>query len=428
VKHALIFLLAPLLVTVCGLHMRAQNPPPNASGEPGPTASTELANLGLPTISVTNFGAKGDGITDDTAAINSAISSCTARTAPHNGCVLYFPSGIYRTTGLSLSAFVHIKGDGWATSVIQLAPHTASDVLTIPVDAFNFSIYGITLDGNARNGGRGNCLSTATTGTGPAEWNTANKKTAPTNAQKWGHIEEVMFSNCSGDGIHINPFNYMLFFDNFYAFGNGVYGLYMQGTNSSFTNFQIERNGTAGIHVSNSNNRFTSGEVIWNGGSVNTEAAVYVTGSRNVILGVETEDNYTNGFFDGGTDNIFAACLSDANGYDHGNTDKSSRNASGFVIGGTGGIYIGDKVTSYRGRLPDGNFATEWPYRMLDPQQSRIDISYDNTNQPPPNSMAMPQVEKPTAGRAACIKSSGPPVFIGFCSTAVSSSGTCKCD
>lgn len=409
--------------------LSAQSSPSIPSAEtPTNTGSTAIANLALSTLSVLSFGATGNGSTDDTAAINAAMSACTARTIPHNGCILYFPSGVYRTTGLSLSSYIHIKGDGWATSVIQLAPHTASDVLTIPLDAFNFSIYGITLDGNARHGGKGNCLSTAKTATGPAEWNTANKQTAPANAQKWGHVQEVMFSNCAADGIHITPYNYMLFFDNFYAYGNGVYGLYTQGTNSSFSNFQIERNGTAGIHVANSNNRFTSGEVIWNGERVSTEAAVYVTGSRNVITAVETEDNYTNGFFGGGADNIFAACVSDSNGYARGNTDKSSRVASGFVIGGRGGIYAGDKVTSYRGRLPDGNFTTEWPYTITNPQQSRIDISYDGTNQPPPHSTALPQVETPAAGHAACVKSAGPPVIIGYCSTRIDSSGACTCN
>src|SRR5271155_2507736 len=229
------------------------------------------------------------------------------------------------------------------------------DVLTVPASAFNFSIYGLTLDGNAAKGGAGNCLSIAATPTAPAEWNTSNKRTAPVNAQKWGHVEEVMFSHCSADGVHINAYNYMLFFDNFYAFDNGVYGVYTQGTNSGFTNFQIERNGTAGIHIANANNRFTSGEVIWNGAIVNTEAAVYVSGARNIITAVETEDNYTNGFFDNGSDDEFIGCVSDSNGYVKRNPSASSRIASGFILAGTSGIYLGDKVTSYRGRLPDGN-------------------------------------------------------------------------
>jgi hypothetical protein len=325
----------------------------------------------------------GDGRTDDTAAINSAMAACVARALPHNGCVLYFPAGVYIITGLTIRSYVNMKGDGWGASVLLLKPHTASDVLTVPVDAFNFSITGLTLDGNRMRGGTGNCFFVAPTSTGPAEWNTANKRTAPVNAQKWGHVEEVMFSHCSVDGVHINAFNYMLFFDNFYVFDNGVYGVYTEGTNSGFTNFQIERNGTAGIHLAGSNVRFTSGEVIWNGGTVSTEAAVYVTGMRNIITAVETEDSYTNGFFDKGSDNVFMGCISDSNGYVQKNADASSRVASGFVIEGSGGVYIGDKVTSYRGRLPDGNFTTEWPYSVDSRDHGKIDITYDSTNKPP---------------------------------------------
>jgi hypothetical protein len=176
----------------------------------------------------------------------------------------------------------------------------------------------------------------------------------------------------------------MLFFDNFYAFDNGVYGLYTEGTNSGFSNFQIERNGTAGIHVAGANDRFTSGEVIWNGATVGTEAAVYVAGARNIITAVETEDNYTNGFFDKGSDNVFMACVSDTDGYVQKNPAASSKAASGFVIAGSSSVYVGDKVTSYRGRLPDGNFATEWPYSVESSgDNGKIDITYDGTNESP---------------------------------------------
>ena len=218
------------------------------------------------------------------STLEDPTAACTGRTFPKNGCTLYLPTGVYITTGLALRSYINLKGDGWGTSVIQLKPHTASDVLSVPADAFNFSVYGITVDGDSTRGGVGNCLYVAPTSTGPAEWNTANKGTPPVNAQKWGHIEEVMFSNCSADGIHINAYNYMLFFDNFYAFNNGVYGLYIQGTNSGFANFQIERNGTAGIHVDGSNDRFISGEVIWNGSAVSTEAGMYVSGYRNITM------------------------------------------------------------------------------------------------------------------------------------------------
>lgn len=379
-------------------------------------------------VNVLSFGAKGDGFTNDTDAINSAMSACTSRAIPNNGCILYFPAGVYVTTGLTLRSYMNLKGDGWGTSVIRLRSHTASDVLTVPIDAFNFSIQDLTLDGNSGRGGTGNCLSVAPTATGPAEWNTSNKRTAPVNAQKWGHVEEVMFSHCSADGIHINEFNYMLFFDNFYAFDNGVYGLYTQGTNSGFSNFQIERNGTAGIHVDGANDRFTSGEVIWNGARVNTEAGVYVSGARNIIMAVETEDNYTSGFFDRGIDNEFIGCVSDSNGYGPNNASVSSGVASGFVINGTGGVYVGDKVTSYRGRLSDGNFTTEWPYTVGKRHEGVLDISYDSTNKAPiTEPSASLSLGSTSVGSVACVKSLGPPIVMGVCSTKVSSTGSCTC-
>jgi hypothetical protein len=42
--------------------------------------------------------------------------------------------------------------------------------------------------------------------------------------------------------------------------------------------------------------------------------------------------------------------------------------------------------------------------------------------------VGIPTVGTPTVGNAACIKSAGPPVVIGYCSTVVSSSGACTCN
>jgi hypothetical protein len=237
-----------------------------------------------------------------------------------------------------------------------------------------------------------------------------------------------MFSHCSVDGIHIKAFNYMLFFDNFYSFDNGVYGIYAEGTNSGFSNFEIERNGTAGIHVDGANDRFTSGEVIWNGSTISSEAGMYVSGFRNIITAVETENNYTSGFSDSGNDNEFIGCVSDSNGYVQRNTSASSRSASGFVLKGTGGVYVGDKVTSYRGRLPDGNFTTEWPYhRESTPVDHRHQLrQYKQTGAYDCQFIAGHAVF--CFGQSHLHQVAWPPVAIGFCSTKISSSGSCVCN
>lgn len=59
-------------------------------------------------INVKGFGAKGDGVTDDTAAISAAIA-----TMPSTGSVLYFPAGTYLTSGgFTISNPATVRGDG----------------------------------------------------------------------------------------------------------------------------------------------------------------------------------------------------------------------------------------------------------------------------------------------------------------------------
>lgn len=343
-----------------------------------------IANCQSSGFNVRDFGAKGNGVTDDTAAINSAMNACANAPFPFNGCNLYFPSGIYMTSGLTLQSYVHITGDGWATSVIQLLPGHASDVLTVPVSTFNFSIYGVTIDGNSGKGGTGSCLMVQTSPVGPNAINTANKQTASINAYKMGYIYGDMFSNCSNSGIYLNVYNFALFFDNFYVYNNGQYGIFTQATDDIFTNFVTEHNGTAGIKVINSNNKFSNAKVIWNGYANKTEAAIYSGAFNNVFIDIEAQDNYVSGFFDGGGDNQFIGCMADTNGYTDETLVASSHTASGFVIGGTNSVYSGNKVTDYRGRLADGFYATEWPYTITNPPQSEIGISYDKTNKEPP--------------------------------------------
>jgi polygalacturonase len=183
-RFAIYLFLFLLLCAGMNRYVQARAPSsPMSNEEKG--ASASIANVASSLVNVANYGAKGDGTTDDTAAIDSAMSACTTRAIPNNGCALYFPAGIYVTTGLTLGSYMNLTGDGWGTSVIRLKARTASDVLTVPIDAFNFSIQRVTLDGNSGRGGAGNCLSVAPTALGPAEWNTANKQTAPINAQKW---------------------------------------------------------------------------------------------------------------------------------------------------------------------------------------------------------------------------------------------------
>ena len=74
--------------------------------EPAP-AESRTANPLAGELRVTDFGAKGDGTTDDTAAIQRAID-----TAGRTGGELRFPPGTYRVSSVGLRPGVHYLGYG----------------------------------------------------------------------------------------------------------------------------------------------------------------------------------------------------------------------------------------------------------------------------------------------------------------------------
>jgi hypothetical protein len=81
------------------------------------------------------FGAAGDGIADDTAAIQAAIDAADDA----NGAVVYLPSGVYRTTApLLLRHAVTLRGDGRTASIIS-ADGLEDSIIRAPAPAFSLN-------------------------------------------------------------------------------------------------------------------------------------------------------------------------------------------------------------------------------------------------------------------------------------------------
>lgn len=107
-------------------------------------------------VSVKDFGAVGDGVTDDTAAIRTAAQAAAGKS-------LYWPAGTYLVTFtpgqriIPASSNTEYFGDGPA-SVIKIKNGSAVGVLTLDfISMFfldnvdNVSIHDLTLDGNRSN-------------------------------------------------------------------------------------------------------------------------------------------------------------------------------------------------------------------------------------------------------------------------------------
>lgn len=84
-------------------------------------------------VSVKTYGATGNGVTDDTAAINNAIVA--AGTA--GGGVVYFPAGTYSTSGTLTIAYdgVRLVGDGKGNTIIKPVTGANFDVIATAIPA-----------------------------------------------------------------------------------------------------------------------------------------------------------------------------------------------------------------------------------------------------------------------------------------------------
>lgn len=87
----------------------------------GAVATTVQARL-RQTISVKDFGAVGDGTTDDTLAIQNALVAAA-------GGRLYFPTGTYiYSTTLTIPSSTHLFGDGPQNTVVKVSPSFATNI------------------------------------------------------------------------------------------------------------------------------------------------------------------------------------------------------------------------------------------------------------------------------------------------------------
>jgi polygalacturonase len=97
-----------------------------------------------------DYGAQGDGSTDDTTAVQNAITAANSSTY---GGVVYFPPGVYTVGLLTISSNVYLRGAGVGATVIKLRSGKNSDLIQTTGFATqttqqHFGLLNLSLDGN----------------------------------------------------------------------------------------------------------------------------------------------------------------------------------------------------------------------------------------------------------------------------------------
>lgn len=173
------------------------------AGEANPRVN-ELVRKANETISVTDFGAKGDGVTDDTTAVQAALD---ALPNPGGG-VVYFPAGTYRLstwTQFSTTVDIELLGDG---AVVNLVSNTTNFVKVLN----SVKMTGITF----QNGG--SILENVTTDTGTVtnvivqdcEFDNCRQTIDLELAFDTFRASGCRFQNCERDGIRLGTNTFSL--------------------------------------------------------------------------------------------------------------------------------------------------------------------------------------------------------------------------
>lgn len=95
-------------------------------------------------VSVKDFGAVGNGLSDDTYSVQKAIDSIrVGGTSSGNGATLYFPRGIYSVSGLVFPDHITILGDG-IDEYKNSAPTNGSAIVSRPGGSLVSAVIGET--------------------------------------------------------------------------------------------------------------------------------------------------------------------------------------------------------------------------------------------------------------------------------------------
>jgi hypothetical protein len=201
-------------------------------------------------LNVKEFGAKGDGTTDDTGALQAALD----RAAETQGTV-FVPEGVYLTGELKLSSHTGIQGiatpafQGMGGTILKLNDDKARGMLNL-TGALGVTVNGICMDGAKLPG--------ETHGIFFDKPDFGKEEDTP-------RIERCRIDNFSGDGIHLGRI-WCFSIRHCHLFRNAGWGVWVRGWDGFVLDNWITCSGKAGFGGEGANSAitFTGNRIEWN--------------------------------------------------------------------------------------------------------------------------------------------------------------------
>lgn len=289
---------------------------------------------------------------DCTNGIQQAIDFASI----NNGGKIVFQSRQYNVKSIHTGIKTNLIGSGIGATIIKQIYGIGKSLIEIPASSAGILITDLTLKGNNEENCHGIGKTERTWGGENHEY-ICNELSSFNNeiAYRWSTFRNLAIYNFD-KGIYFANFFFDVYIEKC-SVGYCNIGIHFDCTDSSILNTYIFHSRKHGLYLTGNNNRIINIKSIFNGkrSGDNGDAAFYVTGSRNTLVGCESQDNFCSGFIVKGYQNIFCACISNTDGYKY--IDDNSyehkpdydANKCGFVCnwGKTNNIFNGCLVTTY---------------------------------------------------------------------------------
>lgn len=268
-------------------------------------------------VKANGFGAKGDGVTDDTAAIQAALNAVAS-----SGGQVYLPAGKYVISNTLTLPPINsnlrggmLAGAGHNATQLYLKNSSAKDMIL--VNGQFWTIRDLNLDGNYPSNASGHGIIVNFTKTILQNLYIANTKQdgiriiAAAQAAHATFLNNIYVFSCQGNGINTSTGAYDLkatniwigssgaagllinsteqHWNNLHSWGNAAEGVKITaGDHCRFTNCYFETNASHGLSVNNAKDTIVGGSHIW----ANAGHGIYLFNAPGaVISGCVITDN-----------------------------------------------------------------------------------------------------------------------------------------